>query len=109
VLRAMPVPSHGVGMEPGRKIISFYAGRLIGGSRVWYFVGSKAAFPTYYVMTEMWYSDHVRDLWPTGEGGPGTPARLPSVTQQLEPILRFYRRQPPAHGAPLPLETSVTE
>jgi hypothetical protein len=65
-------------MEPGRKIISFYTARLIGGSRVWYFVGSKAAFPTYYGMASMWYSNYVRDLWPA---------------QQFEPILRFYRAE----------------
>ena len=70
-------------MEPGRKIISFETVRLIGGSRVWYLVGSRATFPAYYGstrayrMTEMWHSNH---LWPA---------------QQLEPILRFYRRAPP--------------
>jgi len=70
-------------MEPGRKIISFYTARLIGGSRVWYFVGSKAAFPTYYGMTEMWYSDHVRDLW-FSRFAPGTEMRLDPILLFLE-------------------------
>jgi hypothetical protein len=68
-------------MEPGRKIISFSVARLIGSSKVWYFVGSRAAFPVFYEMTEMWYSNHVRDLW-FSRFAPGTEMRL-------EPILLF--------------------
>ena len=61
-----------------RECISFYTGRITGGSKVWRFVGSKSTFPVYHGASELYYSGQVRSLWPT---------------PMVEPILAFLEER----------------